>query len=1554
MLNQSTNQPFVREAAPKRIFKREGKLEINPLLLQAFGITPEELGDVIKSAEEPEAMRDMFAFLSDYATLSDRRTRLSISGDKLDFLVADLKRRMGRVAEVYRRQAEEHREFGYATASLLSKTSDKARELSNFRGMSREDKVAFIDAVVGLEHTSGSIIPIAFGITDYGREDYWPRKLLVFLRSHGMPGMVREGSAPNNSQPKINWNLNIREGRIVYMPPEEYMERVNIFNRIGMSRAIENERKAIGKGYRGIGYYPPLSEQSYKSILEGIRAGNEMDIPNIVYRNGMVDNQEGFHRSLVARDIGIEKIPVHVIGEMPSVFSRALNLNWNQNLTEQVKAINALKGKVIGGVSMISEAITPASEPADKEFRANPGLINKQAAYAAHTGTSFEPEKRGEQAIRGFAEEVQAMYERLKPHARTDAEKALLISEMERFQASYAQKYNDLLYSHSRIYSTMIAGPSGFPAERMRKINEAYDKKAHETYEWKDRAEKAMLRALKGLATEEAGGELAVLKNKIAQAEKLQEMMVEANKIIRKKAEPGIGGISKHQQLINMGFTERQATEAMTPDYMRRTGFPAFALTNNSANIRRMKERLIELEKKEVTPTAEIPFTGGYISDNREEDRVQIFFDQKPQQAMIDKLKSEGWRWAPSVGAWSRKRTDMAMNSARRILGLEAQAPKFIIPASVALEEEGEEPEPQPTERDSTIVKRQIEAIGVKVLRAMIDPYNSGQIRLTVPTGTQPLPGELRREVARGFKGDIPSKTWVWLLRPKPPSPVSAPQPQAVQELRWVYGTQDEKWHLVVPEDRDYVHGITQERMKIIGQEAAKAEYLNPSLARAAAPAQQVSAVPGKIDNVIALMEQYVKDGKTYEDFVAGLKGYYLPQSGYQINNHLDAEKLKADLEKAGYYTLTELWNDTSRKLRMRMYVPPKHPPLLYPAPVSPEVKKYTTPRTFKKGTIARNNITNEKFVLEMDVEALQEDKNAMIWRTNEGHHIYIDDQRPAAIPIKKEPDKISSDDTQILKSYEKISDYAINQRITLNQGKLKELAARRVVRIEKGQYGTMGSAYLEQERLGISEEISRLRRVLDLRELIAAQARPEPWKLTQEEYWRAGAEGKAYEGRGTSDFTHKGQVVLALAQNKAVSPEVLKDYPDIVARIRQENEALLAKDKAERDRLLAIERIEENELNVELNKLPPSLKRHAETEIYGTLHMPDTHKDYRNRYYIALGKVRMIAFAHLPKSEKKEEPAEPLSDYDRVLKAYLENRGYELTLQDFIWADKYTLRGTARHIVASEAEKKRRQDYISKTYNEDVGKKLHRGVVVSALEQGIKVPDIVLKDYPDLMKKEVPEPTDYFTLKKAQELSRENKLKLSDEQLREKSIKVQDYIRLIEGTDEYSRKTLIKGGYYQGLIHPDASGKVPVDIWLLQNLKFTLGEFDKEQQRRKQEKIKISVPTVPVAKPVQSIQDIKQQVINSIQEAKSMDELKQILKGLGFLPLPESEKRQLIDLYQIRLSELMGGLKFGERIPEEEKKKRRAPQKAPYAPPTRRLEEYGIKEAMRRGYGYA
>lgn len=1358
------------------------------------------------------------------------------------------------------------------------------------------------------------------------------------------------------------------------------------------------------------------------------------------------------------------------------------------------------------GVNAVLLKVTkPTSTPStvSSGFVADTTKVNPELAARSHMGTSWDPEKRAEQEIAGFGQYVQEVYDNLKKAAHSERQTAFVESEIKTFQDRFAKYYNDLLARKGRTMSTFITGGSNFNVRRADKANDAERAKYEEMIEFRDRAVAAIMRELRKMGIEEQGGELEVLKKKLLNAQRSQEVMKEANAILRKN----IPKEDKVKAIMEKtGMAEPSVLRLFEPDYAKRIGYPQFELTNNLANIHRMEQRVKEMEKKEAAPSEDIPFEGGTISDNAEQDRVQINFDKKPEPAMIEKLKSEGWRWSPSNSAWQRKRTDMALRSARRIVGLpenwanpkfleikkdptkeiydrlrdkagtegvnkfemaiariiaisdntplrqqdtnrlkalvaslsnlslgelkaldktikrwgenlsELKAPLDYVYSELLKKRQAEESQPfistkpdklvtiversNPSPAQQTITALEPENVpstikpNDDIILELYDPIEGwnryirtrvGNTEYFVANSTElkNLLGGLGsiyyydslynkqnpitiKHTEYGYfkvlyflennyidpKYIIKSESVAMLPeKQSPPHPFvstapdklvsiversksTQPQTHAVIDLRWVYGTKDMVWHLVGHGDRDYFHGITQERMRQIGQEAARAEYLSPAFTQAIAPIvgyidhlkrgdkvswesptmrgtfiegyfvgynadgtvdvehrlagfapykytverSKLKAVPVQqpspeestdLNKLIFIIEKYVTEGTTYEDFSTGRTLLYLSKTGVKLDPNNIPSKLKDDLRKAGYNSLSELWNDVSRKLRVKMYVPPKLPLMLYPppeaprlplllspAPVPPEVKKYTTPRTFKKGTIARNNITNEKFVLETDVEALQEDKNATIWRTNDqyGHYIYLEDQRPAAIPTAKKPSEISNEDMQLLKTYEKISDYAINQRITLNQGKLKVLAARKLVRIEKGQYGTMGSAYIEQERLGISQEISRLYRIQELRELIATQARPEPWKLTQEEYWRSGAGGKAYEGRGTSDYTHKNQVIMALAQGKTVGGEVLKDYPDIVARIRQENEAILAKERAERERIRAIERTEENELNAELNKLPPALKRFAETEITGTLHLPESHKDYHNRFVIALGKVRRIVLEHQPKTEKKE----------------------------------------------------------------------------------------------------VPEPSEYFTLKKAQALTKENKLLLSDQQLHEKSIQIQDYIRLIEAMDEYSRKTLIKGGYYAQVVHPDATGMVPVDIWLLQSLKFTLAEFDKERQRRTQEKAQIHIPAAQAVKPVQSIQDIKQQVIQSIHEAKSLGELKQILKGFGFLPLPESEKRQLIDLYQIRFSELTGELTFGQRITEEEKKKRKAPQKVTYVPGTsRRLEEFGIKEGMRR-YGYA
>lgn len=160
--------------------------------------------------------------------------------------------------------------------------------------------------------------------------------------------------------------------------------------------------------------------------------------------------------------------------------------------------------------------------------------------------------------------------------------------------------------------------------------------------------------------------ESEIMQAKIIEAEKLQTVMKGCNKIIRSKK---LSEDEKAAKIIEeYNLTEERVRELFTPNYMGDTGYESWRLTNNSANIRRMKQRVIALQRKETTETSQIEFDGGMIIDNAEDDRVQIDFDAKPGDEIRGELRGEGWRWAPSVALWQRQRTPYAIESAKRIV----------------------------------------------------------------------------------------------------------------------------------------------------------------------------------------------------------------------------------------------------------------------------------------------------------------------------------------------------------------------------------------------------------------------------------------------------------------------------------------------------------------------------------------------------------------------------------------------------------------------------------------------------------------------------------------------------------------------------------------------------------------------------------------------------------------------------------------------------------------------------------------------------------------------
>ncbi len=86
-----------------------------------------------------------------------------------------------------------------------------------------------------------------------------------------------------------------------------------------------------------------------------------------------------------------------------------------------------------------------------------------------------------------------------------------------------------------------------------------------------------------------------------------------------------------------------------------------------NADIRRTKDRIKEIQELEELQFEEITFTGGKAILNRDINRIQILFDDKPNEEVRNILKHRGFKWSRYEQAWQRlynKNTIYATNRA--------------------------------------------------------------------------------------------------------------------------------------------------------------------------------------------------------------------------------------------------------------------------------------------------------------------------------------------------------------------------------------------------------------------------------------------------------------------------------------------------------------------------------------------------------------------------------------------------------------------------------------------------------------------------------------------------------------------------------------------------------------------------------------------------------------------------------------------------------------------------------------------------------------------------
>lgn len=73
-----------------------------------------------------------------------------------------------------------------------------------------------------------------------------------------------------------------------------------------------------------------------------------------------------------------------------------------------------------------------------------------------------------------------------------------------------------------------------------------------------------------------------------------------------------------------------------------------------NADIRRLKDRIKEIQELEELQFEDITFTGGKVILNRDINRLQLLFDDKPDEETRTLLKRHGFKWSRYEQAWQR------------------------------------------------------------------------------------------------------------------------------------------------------------------------------------------------------------------------------------------------------------------------------------------------------------------------------------------------------------------------------------------------------------------------------------------------------------------------------------------------------------------------------------------------------------------------------------------------------------------------------------------------------------------------------------------------------------------------------------------------------------------------------------------------------------------------------------------------------------------------------------------------------------------------------------
>ena len=334
---------------------------------------------------------------------------------------------------------------------------------------------------------------------------------------------------------------------------------------------------------------------------------------------------------------------------------------------------------------------SPAQEAATsgKVFSSTRKGVSEDWAARAREMRSFSSYQQGSAtssynaSVDQFDKNVNELIQRYGNNATlTDKDWEEVYSIADKY-APNLEKYTDETNRNEASYpSWFISGPARYNVKK----NEALMSRSRALYENNaDRInpdDNVYLKKIKSILTN-----ASIKSNDDAATAKLQD------KYDKLKAELENGKamnayFRKNKTLVGFpGISEQEAKlfdkNNKTGDYWYRQPFMSYKLQNGNAELHRIQARIDTLNKAKAqaeaakanpqaaaeATAAKYPKVDGVeVQENAEEMRVQLRFPGKPDEQTRSLLKSHGFRWSPTQGAWQRQLNGNGTYAARQVM----------------------------------------------------------------------------------------------------------------------------------------------------------------------------------------------------------------------------------------------------------------------------------------------------------------------------------------------------------------------------------------------------------------------------------------------------------------------------------------------------------------------------------------------------------------------------------------------------------------------------------------------------------------------------------------------------------------------------------------------------------------------------------------------------------------------------------------------------------------------------------------------------------------------